>query len=327
MAQIIPQVGIAERLGSSLGTGLSSGLQALAQNKLQQLAQRTATQRWQQAVPNIPEGLAQLIGSSPEGVQKALLDRLEGLQFGAQPQNILQPQAPTQELQAMQQSTPQVTLGPSSAERRHRETLNQQAQQHIDKLATPYFKEIRESAVAPRKIISTAEQIRELVESGKAKTGIQGRFTPAWLQTPEGQELTAKLNDVVLLKAQLGKGVPTKMRLTLEELSKPAIWQQPKAILRLVDDLIKDPEFNKEVALDRALEEFQDQWQTIPKNYESLIKKRAHEISKSTLSGRSTAELEKKLPAKDYPGKVAVNPKTGQRMKSVDGKWVALGEE
>lgn len=302
-----------QTIGSALGTGLGSGLQALANMKLQQLQQQQGAQRWQQAVPGLPSGLAQLIAGSPEGVQKSLLDRLEGLQFGGG-----QPQGQVQQQPIAQQQP--ITLGPSSAERRHRETLSQKERMHIDKLAAPVFSDIQESGSAARRVVNTAQEVKNLLSTGKAITGAIARITPKELQTPEGQALISKINELVLLKAQLGKGVPSRMRLTLEELAKPAIWQKPQTINKLVNDIINDPEFLKDIYRDEAREKLLQEYPEIPKDFRKIIEKE----SKNLLKQRSLKSLEQALPAKDNEGKIARNPETGQRAQSIDGKWVPI---
>jgi len=94
MPQIISNPSMGASIGQALGTGLGQGLQMLAQHKLtQMIGQREAqknSQFWRSA--GLPEGMAQAFGSAPVEIQKALLDRLEGLGFGvapeAQPQGI-----------------------------------------------------------------------------------------------------------------------------------------------------------------------------------------------------------------------------------------------
>lgn len=107
MAQYIPGESFGGRLGTALGTGIGSGLQNLAQQKVEELSQRRLQARrgafWEQL------GLPPSVGSLDPGVQKALLDRLEGIGLPQQPTGLqaIQQQATPQK----QQELPQITQG------------------------------------------------------------------------------------------------------------------------------------------------------------------------------------------------------------------------
>ena len=349
-----PEQSALSNLGTGIGSGLSAGLQALAQHRLGELQQRASAAR------NIP-GL-QALGFQPEQAQalswlpESLLSQIVKQQLAAPQQQQFAAalnellgggQAPQQApegiaaLQQQQQPMPsaqeasRIAIKPGLTEQQatklaelgmKRTEQQQKSQQHIDKLAAPVFKGIKEQAIPARKIVKLATDIKDLVNTNKAFTGISGRLTPKELQTPEGQVLLAKINDLVLQKAQLGKGVPSKLRLTLEELAKPAIWQKPKALLKLVSDIAEDPELQKFISLDESREKLIQEHENIPKNFESIIEKEAKLIRKGRKEEFSLRSLEEALPAKDHEGEFATNPETGERAQVVNGKWVKVKE-
>lgn len=175
MAQIVQESNAGGRLGAQFGGGLASGLQILAQNKLQQLAQRQ--QQTQQA-----RGLSALEGLTPEMAQNlALLDpqtlgtALKGIQEQNFAKNWLQQQisSGTQGLVPGQENALPMVPG-LPAPRNSREALEiakiaaterkEQAKQQreIDKETLPVYQEIsKEGKVASHndKILNRVEQI------------------------------------------------------------------------------------------------------------------------------------------------------------------------
>lgn len=222
MAQFIQGESFGGRLGTALGTGIGTGLQQLAQQKLQQLAQRQQGAFWEQL------GLPSSIGNLDPGVQRALLDRLEGISLGGQqtagiPALQQMAQQPGQELPQIPQGIEQVqqqaavtqpkagagiTLGPSSAERRHRETLevakekvkqreSEAEQRRIENAFKVTQKEREQYLNEKRQARSDLKELnfmKELNESGKlidpARYSILKSLhldVPALLQSPESE--------------------------------------------------------------------------------------------------------------------------------------------
>jgi hypothetical protein len=342
LGQLAPRGSFGQTLGESLGTGLSSGLQALAQQRLGEIQQRASMGRNATGLQSLgfqPEQ-AQSLAGLPESILKEITKQhLLGPQQEAYGQALNQLLGNKNESIAnegqpavnQQQPQPKPRLNEQQATKLAEISLRkneqqQKAQQHVDKLAAPIFKEIKENGVPSRKIVKLATDIKDLLKTNKALTGVAGRLTPKELQTPEGQVLLAKINDLVLQKAQLGKGVPSKLRLTLEELAKPAIWQKPKAILKLVNDIADDPELQRFISLDEAREKLVQENEFLPRNFESLIEKEAKQIRKGRKQETSLKSLQEALPAKDHEGEFATNPETGERAQSVNGKWVKVGE-
>lgn len=343
MAQIINDIGFAEKFG----TGLGEGLESLVQNKLQQIQQQNA--RRQGAL-----GLQALLGLSPEMAQQAIgapeavlreftkrhmtqggdqnyLQALNAILGGGQ-----QPEGGTPIISGEgitpDRATKLADLALKERGRKEKQDLAKQklelAQQaNIDKKNAPILKSIEESGSPARRVTKLSDDLLSLLDTGKVITGLAGRFTPAFLQTEEGQQFLSKINKLVLEQAQLGKGVPTRLRLSLEQLSKPDVWQNPKAIRKLLQDIKNDPETQKAISKDIAREQIEEEYgDKHPSNIRSIIEKRAKEIrsqNKQTNQPQTFSELP---PASEYPGKIARNPETGQRMRSVNGEWIPVNE-
>jgi hypothetical protein len=315
--QLLPQQ--QPGFGASFGTGLGSGIAYLAEQKLNQITKgheiKQAAQFWKGL--GLPDQQAMQFASAPKEVQKSLLDRLEGVNVGGQ----------VGQSQVTGQTAPQpggVTIGANPAERRHKETLQQQRIQHIEKMNAPIIKATEEAAVPANQLVKLSNQGLELLKTGKAITGAAGRITPEFLQSDEGQQLVSVLKQIVLIKSQLGKGVPSRLRLALEEGAKAQIWQQPKVIEKLLSENIKDPEVQKAIAGDEALQKILLEGSQ-PENLKSALAKSTHEILKQKTKPQ-TNEFTELPPAAQFDGKIAKNPATGQRMKSVNGQWVPIKE-
>src|SRR5229473_3888021 len=184
-----------------------------------------------------------------------------------------------------------------------------------DKYAKPYIEEIEKKGSPARHTIKTAQNIIDLVETGKAITGPWGAITPQSIQTNEGQQLITDFADLVLSRAQLGGGVLHKTRLALEELRKPAIWQHPETIKRLAYKIKNDPEIMKEYSKAKASEELIQKWgEKVPADYKPQIEKRAKEIrsgQKQEFRNKWVEFLESKYPANKYSGKTIRGKETG----------------
>lgn len=323
-------------LPSALGTGLADALSGLAQQRAQQLSRR------QQA-----SGLQALLGLEPEQAQQAAYAPESVLKEFTK-RKLLEPsqQAYLQQIQQMfgtgvpsegapglspdlakaglteQQATKLVELGMKQ------QTEKSRQQRHIENLAAPKFKAIEEKAVPARSTVKLAKEALDIIKTRKPVTGVLGRITPEYLQTDEGQELVSKLKQIVLTRAQLGKGVPTRMRLILEEGAKAQIWQQPKVIESILKSTMEDPEINLDIAKDQARQEILEKYDTLPKNWETLVNKRTNEIVKANKPLDKIGEnvFSELPPADKFEGKIAKNPATGQRMKSVNGKWIPVEE-
>lgn len=174
MAQLLQGESAGGRIGSALGTGIGSGLTALANQKMQELA--TRQQQAQQGKFWQELGLPASIGTLPPQVQKGLLDRLEGVNFGGQ-------QGGMQAMQQMQPGQEQVqqgpTIGANPIERRHRE---QQAlgQKKLDiaerKEAREYLTPFNEKHLQTEKSIRSNNQLIQLARSGNLRAGYKQKL-------------------------------------------------------------------------------------------------------------------------------------------------------
>lgn len=223
-------------IGQAFGTGLGSGLQMLAQNKLNQIQQQQQTHKGAQFWKGLglSDEVAYQFANAPESVQKSLLDRLEGVNIGGQPQT-------SQPGQAAQPSTG-VTIGANPAERRHKETLEQQErlskeklefkkQELIDKQNEPFNKRIDERLPIAEEASSLIDNIVKNLDTGKVATNWSGAIqakigSPS--QNKETQEFIADVNKLVILETLSGKGLPSKFRLLLEQAAKASTGQRPE---------------------------------------------------------------------------------------------------
>lgn len=310
MVQIVREPGIGENIGSALGTGLTN----LATMKAQQLMQRNQQAKLAETLgafgvsPDVANSLALL----PPELQKAALQNLPALQqFGKAPQGA----EPGQVQEAIGAGelfkSPQMKLA---------EEKNVIARQ---KLAQPVFKEIQEKAVPSRQLVKYAEDALKNID--KAYTGLRGKFTPAYLQTDEGQKLISDLDNIVLLRAQQGKGVPTKMRLILEQGAKAQVWQQPKVIKEILNDILKDPDVLNPIYRDEARSDILEKYgDALPNNFQSLLEKETKKIAHSKTKEKAASFTKESLPAPtNYPeGAKAKNPVTGEYQFIIkNGKW------
>lgn len=198
----------------------------------------------------------------------------------------------------------------------------------LQRLSTflPTFKEIEKEGKSARTLKHATEQALEVFNRKKAITGPGGKFTPAYLQTADGQILNSKLQQIVLYRSQQGKGIPHKARLLLEEGTKAAIWQDPKAIEEILNDQLNDPEMNRDISKDTARRELSQQYgKNIPDDILTEIDAKSDEILKQERSKKSASftleSLNRKFPPKKE-GDRARNPATGEVQYEVrNGKW------
>ena len=245
-------------LGSSLGTGLGQGLAALAHGKLNQIVQQKEAERNTQLWKSfgLPEETARSFASAPVELQKSLLDRLEGASFGgqqqqAQPGQEGQQQVAQQQQMAPQQAQPgqpvgqqqqagqQITLGPSSVERRHRETLGQQKELAQYKATKEIRQEITKNAFEARQDLKDFDRMEALEKESKLDSAGYAEFLkrsgydiPALMN--EGSEEFNKIQANFLRNAKTYFGA----RITDADLNQ---------FLKMVPSLSQSPEGRKRV--------------------------------------------------------------------------------
>lgn len=326
LPQGLPGLGqtLAENFGQGFNTGLQPILQQLAQSRAQQMqAQRTGS-ALQALLPNLSPEQAQAAAYAPESILKELVKNQLGAPerqaFGQMLSQVLG-QEPNEQQANNQRSTSQLgpikpEISPQRAlelaklsETRRASDIAQQSQtlKRWDKFAD----QIEEKAKPARQVVHAAKEALDLLKTQKAITGLAGKITPEYLQSAEGQALISKLKQIVTLRAQLGKGVPSRARLILEEGSKAQIWQQPKAIEKILNDTVNDPEIQKDIAEGNSIEQINTQYaEKIPKDFRKVFT----EQTKSALrSKEGYDDLEDaKNEARKLGIKTIIDQETGQ---------------
>ncbi len=305
--------------------GLGSGIQQLAEMQMQNFMKQKQQGQLRQALAagGFPQPLADLISSLPntELQQTALKNLYQG--GGGMPQTGAQgtiEQMGQAQPQAQAPTAYNMLSQPPRREVREEEKLALKKQQALQ----PYFKDISDKGAPASELLSTANEALNVLKTGKAFTGLKGALTPSVLQTEEGQLLDTLLNRIVILKAQQGKGLPTKTRLELEKLGKAGTWQKPKVIEKILNMTINDPEVMKNASNYQAFEDVNKQFGgEYPNNIKSLISERASELEKG-LSKKQELSPKSLPPAKGKKdGTYARNPLTGKIGYTVqNGEWV-----
>jgi hypothetical protein len=275
--QILPQA--QNTFEGNFGTGLGQGLAYLAQSKLDQLTKSHDIKQkgkfWQQiGLPGMEY--------QPEGVQKSILDRLEGFSLGGQ-QQTQQPQMLDQLLgkqegfnpaeleqalaqyQEPQQQQGGLTIGPNPMERRHRETIeaqkeanaikakakleseNRQEQEHtLDKLQ-PFISKHQEDVKLASRSKKILMAMRDNLIKNKDKFpeafGALAGNLPEWTRTdPDVRKYEADQNKWVLLSTNALKGQPTNYKTRMLEASKAGVNKPYETRLAQLNEAIKETE-------------------------------------------------------------------------------------
>lgn len=300
---VLSQEGFGDFLGKNFGTGLSSGLNQLANIKLNQYAANQQRQQIQQGLSSLftPEQ-AQTLSSLPSELLQPIIKQqlqapsnaayLQGIQSfldGEQmaPQQGVQQQSPgglaIQPGLNAQQATKLAELGLRKKEIEENRALKQEAanlkkQEAIQKRNEPFLKEIRESKPIAQKTFDLATQMKQLLDTGKVRSGLGG-YIPNAIQNPETQQFIAKSNELAGLIASSGKGVPTNFKIKLAQISKPEVTQSEATKRALLDGLVKDAQ--KILLKDEARQQIIDEHNgKEPENIESLVKRRVHKLKK-----------------------------------------------
>lgn len=275
----------------ALSTGLKSAMERLAQMQVQNLQQQKQADLWGNILGN-PQAGQMLSGASPDQLKAilnnpALLERLQGL--GSPQQQMMQPGMEGQVMQPQGPSFAQrVAEGAKSPalrlqeqnQAREDEKFQYKKQRNQDEDARKFFEE-KEKKIDPlRGIYNSVNKAMSIMDDPKAQTGLKGKFIPEYLRNEITQQLDTVLNSVVLKKAAAGtgggKGVMSKARLALEQLAKPAIWQNQKALRKNLNDILQDPDMRKALAEDKAIREAKAQFRDgYPKDIEQIVEERS----------------------------------------------------
>lgn len=296
----------------ALATGLGSGLNELAQQKVHRMQQRQSLDALRSA--GLSEQDASLLSRYSPEIQAKMLGQLwqrgpgmpnmqEVLGAGKEAGQV----APQQQEQ-MQSSFYRLPL----EEQRKQEEMQLKKERVAVQENTPFLKDLKSSSQAANTINSLVDEALNIINSNpnNIQYGTFKSLIPSRLQNAPTQALASILNQIVLQKAQLGKGVPSRMRLMLEEASKPAIWQKPAAVKYLLNNIkqsIQEP-INFENIKDQIINENKG---IQPRGLENLTKKRFAQI--------------KGLPnASDYSEDAIIEVK-GKQFARSGNSWIPLG--
>jgi hypothetical protein len=184
MPELIPSQSLGSMFAQNLGSGLGAGIQDLVEHKLNEVK---GIKFWKSL--NLPDDIARSFASAPEKMQRDLLERIEGIKFGAisnqgqqSQQQQMQGQPQQQQLDQQGQPIPQssqqlgqqpaqqeggFTLGPTKEERRHRETITQQKELAQHAAAKDIIHESNQKAKAAKEDLRDIDRLEELQNSGK----------------------------------------------------------------------------------------------------------------------------------------------------------------
>lgn len=322
--QVINDTNIGGRLGAALG----SGLQQLAQNKIQALQ----NQQYQQSLASIPgmnPQMAQLLTNLSPEERKQVWPNIGSLMqlYSAQGQQ----QAPGQQLagQPSQQGQLLQDIFTSPQQKQQKELL--ELKKESNELKRTQFNQtllekIETKAQVARELQANAKKALGAID--KAISGPAGAITPKYLQSEEGQYLQSILNRIVILNAQTAKGNPTLGRLKLEEGSKAAVWNKPKVLKKIMQDIIDNPELLEDAFEGDIANNLVEQYGSdLPRDWQKIIKKETKLALSKNKKERAGKFTKGSLPdaSKYKEGQIAQNPVTGEDEFVIrNGKWEEL---
>jgi hypothetical protein len=230
----------------------------------------------------LPDETARAFASAPVEIQKSLLDRLEGASIGGTEQGQAQQdqqgfaqqgfaqqgfanepinqQQPVQQQVAQQQGVQQpaeqlegqvirqkvgqpITLGPNSAERRHRETLNQQKELAQYKATKEIRHEVAGKATAARQDLKDLDRMEDLSKDNKLDTPGYVEFLkrsgfdiPALMKPDSEEFIKIQANFLRNAKAYFGSRISNY---EAEQFLKtiPSLSQSPEGRKRVIANL------------------------------------------------------------------------------------------
>jgi len=225
--------------------------------------QNSTTMQQNNLNPNVQQGaLSALLGSPNLNQQQAT--NLVNLSFQKQQRDLQQKQLEQKEVR--------------------------QQQQAVEKKNLPYLTELRENVDWANRVKNIADEMMQLLESGKVSSGLKG-YLPGVLQSSESQRFEALANELASLKASELRGPVTSFKLKLAQLMKPHLLQKIGTQKSLLQNILKNVD---EVLLsERAREEIlNEHGGKEPNNFESLIKRKIHALKKEGSSSSTKKELD-----------------------------------
>lgn|SRR5574338_7293 len=244
-----PNPSLSSTLGSALGTGLSGMLENLAQQKAQEMQTQQVIPALQQLgyTPEQAMQLAPLSTVNPRAFEQIIKSKMnepyeQGLMqlFGGAPN------AQQQVTPEGQPQQPAVVPKIRAQDAMRLAQLQEAKQQNIIKENKPYLDSLEKRADVSREIADVSQTALELLNArdanGKrlANVGAIGSYIPLRWQNDTTQKLSALFNRLVSLYSQRGKGVPSRMRILLEQAAKADLWQKPETIEFILERMARE---------------------------------------------------------------------------------------
>lgn len=192
------------------------------------------------------------------------------------------------------------------------------AQTKVDLSNKPYLTMLQKGEDLGRNIVSIADQMQALLDTGKVFSGVKGKFTPRIAQNTETQQFESLSNDLASLVAS-NSGVATNFKIKFAQERKPNLAQKPPTQKALVQKIRQEGQnvLDRAEARDRLIEGNEGKQ---PENIQSLINKTV----KLQQKPQQLKQIPLNLPdASNLPdGKVAKNKTSGKVEFVVEGgQW------
>ena len=310
----------------ALSTGLGQGIEQLAQRKLQELAeqkQRAQTRSGLDALfPHLSVQQKDQLSMLPEPLIK---------EYQKQESNRAQEEAMARALglgneqqapgvegaqQGMQQAGPQPRLSAENALKV--QELQLKKQKVIDQENNPIIEPIRAAYKPSLELRKALQEALDLVESGKVAESTSGRLQAAsgLYATDESQRYDNLISQVINLKGQVEKGMPSKHRLQLIEKGKAGLNQSNVNKVKSLKQGIEEIQENIDQyeALKNTIDKFNG---VSPKNIEKYIDEGVKELkNKRTKVDPIIEKLNKLVESGKYKVGAVINHKaSGKKFK------------
>lgn len=189
-----------------------------------------------------------------------------------------------------------------------KEKLELQKEEAANRASKSYTDSLRGHVDSAKDLRNPVKNALELFQDPSLQIGPLKSLIPSRAQNAATQQLASYLNEIVIKKSQLGKGVPNKQRLILEKLSKADTWQKPETIKKLLTNL--DNQINKTIREEKVKDDLIEEFGRTPSNLETKVKKRL--------------KLTKGFPAaKDFQEDTIIEV-NGKKFKPVGDVWRPL---
>jgi len=223
------------RAMDSAGQGLASGLQALAQNKLQEVHRGKIADQFQKGFnvhPDLAQNMAMLYQSNPKEFTSQFHNYLQNIGGGT---------VPGQQLQEGEEPKYN-TYQPGGAKVESKEDIKRDIAEQAR--IEPFLKGQYEDFNMSKKLYSKAKSMLDILEKNKKDWPgfIGGKLPDTFHRNPAVRKYLADANSLVTLLANSRKGQPTNAKIRFEQLAKPNLDQPYETQKALLEDVIKDTE-------------------------------------------------------------------------------------